>query len=85
MRASEILSHLRRHPFVPIRIFVSDGASYDVCHPAMAAVSHLELVIGLPPFDEDVPDRFAYCDPIHVTRIEPLDGSKPRRRAGKRK
>ena len=86
MRAQQILAHLRKQPFVPIRIFVSDGATYDVRHPGMAAVSTVEVVIGLEPtsgpasFEDDVPQRFAYCDPVHITRIEPLNGAKRKRR-----
>ena len=80
MRAQRILAHLRKQPFVPIRVFVSDGATYDVRHPEMAAVSSVEVVIGLEPFEEDVPQRFAYCDPIHITRIEPINGRKAKRR-----
>ncbi len=81
MRPHEILTHLRKQPFEPIRIFISDGANYEVRHPEIAAVSQTTVAIGLEPFAEGVPARFAYCDPVHVTRIEPLNGSKTRRRA----
>ncbi len=81
MRPSEILSHLRRQPFEPIRIFLTDGATYDVRHPELALVSLHTVVIGLEPLRDDMPQRLAYCDPIHVVRIEPLNGRKPRRAA----
>ena len=85
MRPAQILAHLRKHPFAPIRIFLSDGCSYDVRHPEMAAVSRAEMVIGLEPTEDNIPDRFAYCDPVHITRIEPIDGTTPRRRKPKPK
>ena len=85
MRPQQILAHLRKRPFVAIRVFLSDGACYDVRHPEMAAVSRAEVAIGLDPTEDDVPDRFAYCDPVHIVRIEPLDGTKPQRRPRERK
>ncbi|MCP4589178.1 MAG: hypothetical protein GY842_00400 [bacterium] len=75
MRPAQILVHLRKQPFAAIRVFLSDGSSYDVRHPEMAAVSRAEMVIGLEPTEDDVPDRFVYCDPVHITRIEPINGT----------
>ena len=84
MRPAEIRAHLRREPFRPIRIFVSDGSSYDVHHPELALVTRTEVVIALDPGDDEIPERSAYCDPMHITRIEPLAAAKrkrtPRRR-----
>jgi len=73
MRPNEIRDHLRKRPFEPIRIFLSDGSSYDVRHPETAFVTQREVVIGLDPGEDELPDRSAYCDPMHVTRIEPID------------
>ena len=84
MRPQQIQAHLRKQPFVPFRLFLSDGSSYDVRHPEMAAVSRAEVVVGLDVHNGDVPDRFAYRDPRHVVKIEALDGNKPRRRRTKR-
>lgn len=76
---------MRRAPFRPIRIYVSDGSFYDVRHPEIAAVNHTEVVIGLQVGDDDLPERFAYCDPLHITRIEPIDGEPPSRKRPRRK
>lgn len=85
VRPQQIRAHLGRQPFVPIRVFLTDGSWYDVRHPEMAAVSRAEVVIGLEAGKDDVPDRFAYCDPVHVVKIEPLGGTKVRRRRTTRK
>jgi len=85
MRPTEILTHLRRRPFAPIRIYVSDGSSYDVPHPEMMAVTASIVFIAQPPETNGVPERSVYCDPLHITRIEPLDGVKPKRPKAKRK
>ena len=33
MRPDAILKLLRKRPFFPFRVYVSDGAIYDVTHP----------------------------------------------------
>ena len=85
MRPSEILTQLRQQPFVPIRVFMSDGASYDVRHPEMMLVSQSVVAIGMNPGQDDLPERLAYCDPIHVVRIEPIDEKKSNNRKRSRK
>ena len=81
MRPDEIRAHLRKQPFEPIRVYISDGASYDVRHPEFMLVTRTEIVIGLAPKGTLIPDRSVYIDPIHITRIEPINGkSRARRR-----
>jgi len=41
-------------------------------------ITRTEVVIALDPGDDEIPERSAYCDPIHITRIEPIDGDTPR-------
>jgi hypothetical protein len=71
MRPAKILEHLRAAPFLPLRIFLSDGSYHDVPHPEFAFVSvhKLEIVKDIDP--EGVPHHTVTCDPVHVTRIEP--------------
>lgn len=73
MSPEQIVNHLRRQPFLPIRIHMSDGSSYDVRHPEMALVTRREVTIALPPAEGELPERSVYCDPLHITRIEPID------------
>jgi hypothetical protein len=76
MRPDDIKAHQKRQPFRAIRIYVSDGSAYEVRHPEMMFVTRTEVIIGLDNGNGDLPERSVYCDPIHVTRIEPLDGRK---------
>ncbi len=39
-------------------------------------VTRREVVIALDPGNDAVPERSVYCDPVHITRIEPLDEKK---------
>lgn len=75
MRPTEILEHLRKRPFRPIRVFLTDGSHYDIRHPEMAFLTQRNLMIALDPGEEGIPDRSVFCDPIHVTRIRPLDAA----------
>jgi hypothetical protein len=77
MRLEEIQDVLRREPFTPFRVFVSDGATYDVRHPELCVPGRRCLFIGMPAAGttEPVFDRHAIVDLAHVTRLEPLAAS----------
>ncbi len=78
MVAEQILELIRREPFEPFRVYVSDGASYDVMHPELMAVSKRIVVIIYYPngYRNGDSERWVYCDPVHITRIEPVPKSK---------
>lgn len=84
MSPIQILAHLRKQPFRPIRMCMSDGSTYDVLHPENAAVSRTEVAVAVAEADEEVPERMVYCEPLHITRIVPLDGSRSKRPSRKR-
>lgn len=79
MRADEIRTHLRKEPFQPLRVFISEGSHYDVCHPELMFVTQREIIIGLEAGNGDIPERSVYIDPIHITRIEPVKQMKRKR------
>ncbi len=79
MRPNDIRAQLRKQPFEPIRLYVSDGATYDVRHPEMALVGQTEVIIAIKVGKDELPAKFAFVDPVHITRIEPLNGTKTRR------
>ncbi len=39
MNAPELTKHLREQPFVPLRLHMSDGSSFDIRHPENAIVT----------------------------------------------
>ncbi len=78
MRLDDIRAHIRKHPFHPIRVFVSDGSHYDVLHHDFMIVGRSEIVIGLASNPEDFPQEKAYIDPVHIKRIEPINGRRSR-------
>ena len=84
MRLEAINTQLRKHPFVPFRVFLSNGATHDVRHPEMMWVSRLEVGIAMELGEDDIPDRYAYCDPVHIVKLEPLNGRRKNPKRPKR-
>jgi hypothetical protein len=74
MRPEDVRERLRKRPFQPIRLFLSDGAHYDVRNPDVLIVGRTEVILGSPGGNGDLPERFASIDPLHIVRIEPIDG-----------
>ena len=73
MSPAEIQSMLKREPFVPFRICLSDQREYPIDRPYLVWVGNRETWIGLvretasPFFDEAV-----IVSNIHITRLEPI-------------
>ena len=74
MTAKEIIELQRIRPFPGLRITISDGQTYEVGHPELMTVGRRMLFIALAPGADGVPEQHVYCDPVHVTRIELMNG-----------
>ncbi len=74
MRMQELQDTLKKTPFEPFRIRLSDGQSYDVRHPEFAGLTRHSLYVGVSPDEDDAPERMAQCDLLHVVTIEPING-----------
>ena len=84
MTAHEIRVLLDQRPFPGFRVYISDGATYDVRHPEMIMVTARVVHIAQPPMKGRVPaGENIYCDPMHITRMEPMNGHKRKARAKK--
>ena len=77
MRPEDILELLRKHPFEPFRIHLSDGVAYDIRHPDMAIVQRSKVIVAVPgPEGPDGPaERTVNCALIHITRTENVNGA----------
>ena len=73
MSLDDLRELIRKRPFTPIRLFISDGSAYEVRHPDQVLLGSRTLVIGLA-LDPAaaVYERFAHVDLAHITRLEPL-------------
>ena len=80
MRPEDILELLRATPFEPFRVYLSDGAVYEVRHPDMAIAQRSKVTIAVPgPEGPDGPaERTVNCSLMHITRTELLNGQRQR-------
>ena len=83
MTADSLYARLRRRPFVPFRMYLSGGTTYDVAHPELMLISKSGITLAL--YDpgqssDDVPARDVLISYLHVTSTDDLP--IPKRAAG---
>ena len=78
MTLQDFQAALRHRPFEPFRLFVSDGAAYDVRHQELCLPGRRSVFIGIRESEtnEMVYDQYAIVDLAHITRLEPLEGAR---------
>jgi hypothetical protein len=74
LRPESLRDELHRQPFVPLRIYLTDGKTYDIRHPEMAMITSREVYIGR---EETAPGSgiARECDLVsllHVVRVEQM-------------
>ena len=72
MHPQDLFELLRKRPFVPFRIYATDGRTYDVRHPDQALVLRTRVILPLPVSSGDVAERSEHLALIHVARLEEL-------------
>jgi hypothetical protein len=74
MNPQAISEFLRARPFVPFRVYTSDGGSFEIKHPEMAMLTRMALVVARPVADptREIPTRADLVSPLHIVRLEPL-------------
>ncbi len=76
MRPEELRNLLRRKPFMPIRLHLTDGTTYDVRHPEMAMLTRSTVDIGIEKErGSGIADDVVYCSLVHIVRVENLNGN----------
>jgi hypothetical protein len=70
----DLVQALRRRPFLPFRLHISDGTVFDITHPELLLVSPDSAVVGLPSEKYPFPqvDRYQIVDLAHIVRLEPV-------------
>lgn len=77
MRAEEIDELLRRRPFAPFRIHLSDGSHYEVKHPEMAVISRYSMVVAIPRREGSViASKLVNIALLHIVKTEELNEAK---------
>ncbi len=77
MRPEDVREFLRRRPFQPFRITLTDGRTYTVQHPDLAMVGRSTVAVGLPRENDPDPvyDRLVTISLLHIMEVEPLETS----------
>jgi hypothetical protein len=83
MTPKVLVKRLRKRPFTPFRMIVSEGAAYDVRHPEQVIVMRDSVVIGIPAEAEDFYETSDLVNLIHVIRLEPLSSQKSKGKSEK--
>jgi hypothetical protein len=74
----EIQKRLKWEPFVPFRVFMRDGVSYEIKHPELFMLGKRSATIGVTDTPGDtVYDRSIDIDLLHVLRLEPVEPAAP--------
>ncbi len=72
MRPEEFLQLLRRSPFVPLRLHLSTGLTFEVRHPELAALERTTVRLSLPAAQKPTPiaERDVVVSLLHIVWIE---------------
>jgi hypothetical protein len=74
MSPKDLKARIQQRPFIPFRLVLTEGTSYDVCHPEFFMLGKRSAIIGLTKEPQaDFYDATVMVDLLHIVRIEPLD------------
>ena len=78
MRPEELTALLRRQPFIPLRVYLTDGHTSEVRHPKAMMVSRSHAVVVLQQDPRTwVVDRYEYLALVHIVRVEESPHAAP--------
>ena len=79
MRPEDLRKFLRREPFRPFRLTLTDGRTYDVMHPELAMVGRSSVEVGLarPEDSENIAERIVSISLVDIMQIELLESLVP--------
>lgn len=80
MDPDDLIALVKRAPFEPIRLHLSDGATFDLLHPDQIIISRRHVAVGINEAGDGVYMRLAFLSLLHITRVEPLNGNAPTKR-----
>jgi hypothetical protein len=73
MSPNELQRATRRRAFLPFRMHLTNGKTFDVYHPELIMVGVRTTALGIPASgDPELWDRMIEIDNLHITHLEPL-------------
>ena len=74
MRIEDVEELVRRRPFEPFRICMTDGRTYDIAHPELCLPGRNKVHVAVPdPKAKRLIMRVDQCASVHIVRFEPID------------
>ncbi len=70
MNTETMLGLLRRQPFQPLEVRMSNGDSHQIRHPEMAFLLRSSIILGSPESDD-----FEFLSLLHVVDVEAIPTS----------
>ena len=74
MNQRDVIKLLNAQPFVPFRMHLTDGKSYDIQHPEFVWVfpTRLEIAKPQPGGETHAMEDSDFVGLLHIVRIEPI-------------
>ena len=73
MSPNELIRAIRRNPFLPFRMHLTNGRMFEVYHPELVMIGVRSTALGIPASgDPGLWDRLIEIDNLHITHLEPL-------------
>ncbi len=83
MAPEELRETLRRSPFEPFRLVMTDGTGFDIRRPDLLWVGRRSAMVGLTGDPaQTFYERSVKVDLLHVIRLEPLQSVPPSSKNG---
>jgi hypothetical protein len=83
MAPDELRDALRRTPFEPFRLVMTDGTGFEIRHPDLLLVGQRSAVVGLTGDPaQTYYERTMKVDLLHVIRLEPVESQPPASKNG---
>jgi len=75
MAPEELATAVRRRPFVPFRLTLTEGSTYEIRHPELCMPGRRSAVLGLTASGASdlLFDHSVTIDLLHVVKLEPLE------------
>ena len=83
MAPNELRDALKRQPFQPFRLVMTDGIGYEIRHPDLLWVGQRTAQVGLTGEpSQTFYERSIHVDLLHIIRMEPLQETAPAAKNG---
>jgi hypothetical protein len=71
--SDDIQRRLRQTPFLPVRVIISSGQTFDIYHPDLVLVGRRDVIIGMAGTENPTQyERTTHVPIMHITALEDM-------------